>query len=257
VTLVDRVWALNDWYMHRVPGGAGLLQPRYAINLHKLSVGPFTLALMIAFDNWSLAAWLYLALHGLYGLLWCAKDVAFGDPSWRGKSSVGSFLCTFVFPLGLYYLPPLLIFTPLATMIPGGWGTSATLPVEVAAAAVALFCLGAFFHFVSDAQKYFVLANARPRRLITDGMFGLTRNPNYFGEVLMYSAFNLLAQHWLPWVACALVWIQVFLVNMLRKEASMARYPEHAAWVQRTGFFFPSLLGLARNAVYMFRSPRG
>lgn len=251
----DRVAAFNDWYIHRVPGGAGLMSPRQAINLHKVSVGPLTLVLMALSNDFSLAAWVYVALHGVYGLLWCAKDVAFGDPSWRGPASVGSFIALLIFPLGLYYLPPLLMLTPLGQIIPGGWGTTATLPVEVAFGAVALFGVGAFFHFVSDAQKYFVLRYARPRRLITDGLFALTRNPNYFGEVLMYSAFNLLAQHWLPWVACGIVWTQVFLVNMLRKEASMSRYPEHAEWVRQTGFFFPSVVTFMKKLVYVFRMP--
>ncbi len=89
--LADRAWSFNDWYMHRIPGGAGLTRPRHAINLHKISVGPLTLGLMFAAGDWTLAAWLYLALHGVYGLLWVAKDVAFGDPSWRGSSSVSSF----------------------------------------------------------------------------------------------------------------------------------------------------------------------
>lgn len=108
---------------------------------------------------------------------------------------------------------------------------------------------------MSDAQKYFVLRHERPRRLITNGMFALTRNPNYLGEVLMYAGFNLLAQHWVPWVACGVVWAQVFVVNMLRKEASMSRYPEHATWVAQTGFLFPSLPTLFRRLVYVFRTP--
>jgi hypothetical protein len=77
--LVDRLWATNDWIMHRLPGGAGLVQPRHAINLHKLSVGPLVLCLIFATGNFTLTAWLYLALHGLYGVMWVAKDVAFGD----------------------------------------------------------------------------------------------------------------------------------------------------------------------------------
>jgi protein-S-isoprenylcysteine O-methyltransferase Ste14 len=126
---------------------------------------------------------------------------------------------------------------------------------SVAFAAVALFGIGAFFHFVSDAQKYFVLRHERPRRLITDGMFALTRNPNYFGEILIYSSFNLLAQHWLPWVACGFIWAQLFLVNMLRKESSMSRYPEHAAWVRETGLLIPSPRTLAKKLVYVFKTP--
>jgi len=251
--LVSRVWRFNDWYLHRIPGGAGLVRPRQVINLHKVSVGPLTLALMFLSGDFSVAAWLYLALHGIYGILWVAKDVAFGDPSWRRPSSIGSGIATFVFPLGLYYLPPLIMFTALGDSIPGGWGTPASLPLPVGFAAMVLFLIGAFFHFVSDAQKHYVLTYRRPRSLITDGLFALTRNPNYFGEILMYSAFNLLAQHWLPWVACSVVWLQVFLVNMLHKERSMARYPEHAAWVRSTGFLVPSLAGLVRRLPFVFR----
>ncbi|MCP4895861.1 MAG: DUF1295 domain-containing protein [bacterium] len=230
------------------------MKPRQVINLHKASVGPLTLALMLSTGDFSLAAWLYLALHGVYGILWIAKDVAFGDPSWQRPSSVTSGIATFIFPLGLYYLPPLIMFTPLGTLIPGGWGTTSTLPLPVAFAAVVLFLIGAFFHFVSDAQKHFVLKYRQPRRLITDGLFSLTRNPNYFGEILMYASFNLLAQHWLPWVACGLIWLQVFLVNMLRKDASMARYPDHAQWVRRTGLLLPSPLGLLRSLPWVFRT---
>ena len=28
-------------------------------------------------------AWVYLALHGRYGLVWIIKDLAFPDPSWQ------------------------------------------------------------------------------------------------------------------------------------------------------------------------------
>jgi len=132
-SVVDSIWAFNDWYMHRIPGGAGLTRPRQAINLHKLSVAPLTLALMFAYENWTMAAWLYLALHGVYGMLWCAKDVAFGDSIWRREASVSSFVATLIYPLGLYYLPVLLILTPLGESIPGGWGTSETLPVGLPA----------------------------------------------------------------------------------------------------------------------------
>ena len=212
---------------------------------------------MFSVDDFTLAAWLYLALHGMYGILWVAKDVAFGDPSWQQPSSVGSGVAIFIYPLGLYYLPPLIMFTSLGSLIPGGWGATSTLPLTVAFAAVVCFLLGAFFHFVSDAQKYYVLKHQRPRQLITNGLFALTRNPNYFGEILIYAAFNLLAQHWLPWAACALVWTQVFLVNMLHKEHSMSRYPEHAAWVRRTGFLLPSPMRLVRLLPWVFRNPKG
>jgi protein-S-isoprenylcysteine O-methyltransferase Ste14 len=252
--VAERITAFFDWYLHRIPGGRGRTAPRVAINLHKGTIGLVVLALMLRADDHGLAAWLYLVLHGSYGLLWVAKDVAFPDPAWRARASISSAVAVLAMPLGLYYLAPLVMFTALGPAIPGGWGTPATLPASVAAAAVACYAFGVFLHFGSDAQKYFVLAHERPRRLITDGFFAATRNPNYLGEILIYASFNLLAQHALPWAACALVWVGVFVPNMLRKERSMSRYPDHAAWVARTGFLLPRLGTLLASLPGAFRA---
>lgn len=246
--------AFNDWYLYRLPGKTGRTFPRIPINLHKALVGPLVLTLMVARGDFSLAALLYLALHGCYGVLWIVKDVAFPDASWRKPCSVTSAIAVFVFPLGLYLLAPLLMLTPLGRWVPGGWGTTASLPANVAFAAVVLFAVGAFLHFVSDAQKYFVLAHQKPRALLTTGMFAATRNPNYLGEILIYSSFNLLAQHWLPWAACLTVWLTVFLPNMLAKEHSMARYPEHAAWKRRTWLLLPHPATLLRSIPLALRT---
>jgi hypothetical protein len=56
----------------------------------------------------------------------------------------------FVYPLGFYYLAPLVMLTPLGSAVPGGWGTAAPLPAGVAAAAVASYALGVFLHFGVD-----------------------------------------------------------------------------------------------------------
>lgn len=254
MTIAERLSAFNDWYLYRIPGGKGRTTPRVPINLHKVTIGVVVLALMWRSGDFSLAALLYLALHGSYGLFWLVKDVAFPDPSWQAPQSLSSAVAVFVFPLGFYYLAPLVMFTGLGRAVPGGWGTTATLPAGVAAAAVASYAVGVFLHFGSDGQKHWVLSHRRPRALITDGFFAATRNPNYLGEILIYASFDLLAQHWLPWAATGLVWVQVFLPNMLRKERSMARYPEHAAWVARTGLLLPSVPTLLRAIPGAFRA---
>jgi protein-S-isoprenylcysteine O-methyltransferase Ste14 len=254
--LAVRLSAFNDWYLHRIPGGMGRTFPRVPINLHKALVGPLVLALMLVRGDFSLAALLYLALHGCYGVLWIVKDVAFPDQGWRRPCSVGSAVAVFVYPLGLYLLAPLIMLTPLGEWVPGGWGTTASLPVPVAFAAVVLFVAGAFLHFVADAQKHFVLECQRPRRLITSGLFAATRNPNYLGEIMIYSAFCLLAQHWLPWAACALVWATVFLPNMLAKDRSMSRYPEFAAWKAHSGLVLPRPMTLLRALPAVLRTGR-
>jgi protein-S-isoprenylcysteine O-methyltransferase Ste14 len=96
---------------------------------------------------------------------------------------------------------------------------------------VAIFTWGVFLHYVADAQKFYTLR--LQKGLIQDGLFRHSRNPNYLGEILIYLAFALLAQHWLPFVVLA-GWCVFFLRNMRRKDRSLARHPEFAAYRARS-----------------------
>ena len=49
-----------------------------------------------------------------------------------------------------------------------------------------------FFHFVAERHEHTALT-LRPGQLYQDGMFALSRNPNYFGELPIYLALALLA----------------------------------------------------------------
>jgi steroid 5-alpha reductase family enzyme len=80
--------------------------------------------------------------------------------------------------------------------------------------------------------------------LISDGPFALVRHPNYTGEMMIYAAFALLVPHWIPWVVLAWVWLQLFLPNMLLKEASMSRHAGWDAYYNRTGMVLPPLSAL-------------
>lgn len=205
------------------------MQLRTVINLHKALTAPFVALLMALHANTTTTAWVYLALHGTYGLLWLLKDWLFPDRQWQQTmapaAAVGGFLV-----LGLYWLAPWLLI-----------GSGAEAPPALIAAAIALNLVGTFLHFGSDAQKHFTLA-ARPG-LISDGFFRYSRNPNYLGEMLIYASFALLAMHWLPWLVLAAFWLAVFLPNMRRKDDALARHPEFEAWKARTGLLLPRLIG--------------
>ena len=45
----------------------------------------YIFGMMVYFDNYSLAAYLYLALHGSYGMIWLLKDFTFPDGSFQRK----------------------------------------------------------------------------------------------------------------------------------------------------------------------------
>ncbi|BCQ45235.1 hypothetical protein ERHA55_27620 [Erwinia rhapontici] len=64
----------------------------FFINLHKALVIPVIIFLMWFYQNDSMTAYIYLALHGTYSVLWLVKEATFPDqrfarqipPAWAG-----------------------------------------------------------------------------------------------------------------------------------------------------------------------------
>jgi protein-S-isoprenylcysteine O-methyltransferase Ste14 len=213
--VLERWLRLRDHLSEDFLGGPKVVKLSWAINLQKGGTLPFVVALMFAFDNFTATAWTYAALHGSYGLLWLLKDAVFPDPNWEKKVTFASALNSWLLVLGLYWLAPVLLIT-----------SRYEAPPRTLAIATLVYAVGVVLMMGSDAQKYFVL-KAR-RGLITDGFFARVRHPNYLGEMMLYGSF-------------AVVWTGLFLPNMLRKEKSMSRYPEWAAYRAKSGFLLPKL----------------
>jgi protein-S-isoprenylcysteine O-methyltransferase Ste14 len=198
------------------------------INLHKILVTPLVLALMWYFNNWSVEAFVYLAIHGTYTVLWLVKDALFADKRFEEKQPLVIGMLFIFLPLAGYYAAPYLLIS-----------RHVVLPPYLLGIILFLYILGAFLHFVSDAQKYYTLQVRKG--LITGGLFSRTRNPNYLGEILIYTAYAMMAMHWLPFVVLA-GWVFGFFVrNMLAKDRSLSRYPEFEAYRASTGLLFPKL----------------
>lgn len=200
---------------------------KHVINLHKGLTAPVVLGLMAIYQHFEIGAWVYLALHGTYGLLWLLKDRIYPDRQWEQELSVGAGMGTFII-LGLYWVAPWLLMS-----------RGVTPPAPLIAGAIALNLMGVFLHYTSDAQKYFTLKYQSG--LITEGFFARCRNTNYVGEVLIYSSFALLVMHWLPFVILGGFVALIFVPNMLKKDQSLSRYPEFEAYRARSGLFFPKL----------------
>ncbi|MBE9113545.1 DUF1295 domain-containing protein [Nodosilinea sp. LEGE 07298] len=208
------------------------MKVKHVINLHKGATAVYIAALMVVYQNFGVGPWVYLALHGTYGLLWLLKDRLYPDKQWEQPISLGAGAFTFGF-LGLYWVAPFLLISQ---------GVEPPLPLV--AAAIALNILGVFLHYVSDAQKYFTL-KYQPG-LITEGLFARCRNTNYLGEILIYFSFALLAMHWLPFAILGLVAALVFVPNMRKKDESLSRYPAFADYKARSGLLLPQLFGGAQ-----------
>ena len=210
------------------------LKVKHPVNLHKGTTGLIVVGLMVVYQNFGIGPWVYLALHGTYGLLWLLKDRLYPDKQWEQEISIGLGVIAFILT-GLYWVAPWLLisrgFVPSAPLISG---------------AIALNIVGIFLHYGSDAQKYFTL-KYQPG-LITEGFFAQCRNTNYLGEIFIYGSFALLAWHWLPFLILGGFIVGMFIPNMLKKDKSLSRYPEFDIYKAQSGLLIPRILSFPKTS---------
>jgi protein-S-isoprenylcysteine O-methyltransferase Ste14 len=206
------------------------MKQKHFIDTHKGATAFVVLLLMALYQQWhNPTAWVYLALHGSYGWLWVLKSWHFPDRQWQQPTTLWYGLVIWG-GLTLYWIAPWLI-TSQGVMVPAWY----------LGMCIALYTCGVFFHFTSDMQKYISL-KLRPNQLVQEGIWAYVRNPNYFGELLIYLGFGLLARHWLPLLVILLFVAVVWLPNMFKKDRSLARYPEFASYKTRTKLLIPFVL---------------
>jgi protein-S-isoprenylcysteine O-methyltransferase Ste14 len=200
------------------------------INIFKGLTGIFVLLMIAYFNAWqNLSAWVYLGLHGSYGTLWVLKSRFFPDKNW--ERSISWYLGIGIwFALACYLASPWLLIS-----------RTIQLPGWYLALCSAIFVVGVFFHFASDMQKYAALS-IKPEHLVQDGLFKRVRNPNYFGELLVYGSLAMLSYHWFPFIILALYIILYWIPNMLRKDRSLARYDEFEEYKRRSKLFIPFIV---------------
>ena len=203
------------------------MKQKIFIDSHKGITFLAILGMIAYFNQWqNTTALIYLALHGTYGILWVLKSRIFPDKQWEEVRSIWYGLYIWA-GLSLYWITPFLI-TSRASTVPG-W---------LLALCTSMYTFGIFLHFVADMQKYIEI-KYNPNHLITDGLLNKVRNINYFGELLIYLGFGLLAMHWLPILIIFLFIIIIWFPNMLKKEKSLSRYPEFVQYQQKSKLFIP------------------
>jgi len=205
------------------------MKQKHFIDANKAVTGLVVLLMMAVYKQWNNpTAWIYLALHGSYGLFWVTKSQIFPDKQWEQPAPFWYGLVIY-FGLATYWVAPFLI---------NSGGVEA--PAWFLGLCVALYSGGVFLHFAADMQKHISL-QLRPNRLITGGLWARVRNPNYLGELMIYLSFALLAVHWLPLVILAAWVLVIWLPNMIKKDRSLRRYPEFGEYKKRTKMLIPWL----------------
>ena len=183
-----------------------------------------------AFDN--ITIWVYLGLHGTYGMLWVLKSMIFPDKSWDEKASIGYGMLILV-GLSMYWISPWIIVSGYFNE-----GIMVEAPLILISSSIFLFGLGVFLHFSSDMQKYISL-KINKGVLITENLFSRSRNINYFGELLIYLSFSILSLHWIPLLVLSLFILIVWIPNMIKKDKSLSRYENFDEYKNRSNMFWP------------------
>lgn len=97
--------------------GPKIVPMRYFVNLFKGLTFVWILSLMWYFHNYSASMYLYLFLHGTYGIFWLFKDLTYPDESFKKMASLGSLILVNIL-LILYWMMPLLIASGQAIQEP-------------------------------------------------------------------------------------------------------------------------------------------
>jgi len=228
-----RLKTLADYLTTDFLGGPKIWQLSWVINFQKAGTFVFVAWLMWFYQNFSTAAFVYLALHGSYGFVWLLKDFNFPDTGWQKKVTIAGGLVAFFGVLFWYWVIAwLLISQPQTPDYPLSQNLWFAL-------CISLCVLGCVIMIAADAQKYYTLKYQKG--LIDSGIHKFIRHPNYLGEMMIYTAFGLLAWHWAAVVILVSVWLLVFWPNMVAKEHSLSRYPEWKKYKQRSGWLLPYL----------------
>lgn len=205
------------------------MKQKHFIDSHKAVTFLVILGLMAWFKQWdNPTAWVYLALHGTYGVLWLLKSRVFPDKQW--EEDKGLFYGLYIWAgLSLYWIAPFIISSQ-----------NVKAPAWLLGLSVSMYTFGIFLHYAADMQKH-VQLKYNPGQLIDDGLLARVRNINYFGELLIYLGFGILALHWIPLAVIALYLAIIWFPNMLKKDKSLARYPGFAEYKRKSKLFVPFL----------------
>lgn len=227
---------IRKYWMEDMGGGPRPLQLRHVVNLQKGStICVMSLLLFYTKNYQSIGPCIYTALHGSYGIIWILKDIILPDPAWNVYITIPSAMFV-ALGLFLYWSPGMLLM--LADHPP------MVSPLR-AAVAICMHTIGVVLMMGADTQKYFTLQ--LKKGLIDHGWLKHSRNTNYLGEILLYSAYAVLAQHWLPWTVYGTFWTLIFGSNMCVKDASLASKEHSMRYFQRSGCLLPNVIAWWRG----------
>lgn len=209
-------------------------------------------SLLTAQPDSNLRHWLVIGLVSLWALRltlylgWRARAHADEDPRYRamrsGRGKAFAWQSLYIV-FGLQGILIWLLSFPLQFGLTNGQTLNL---ISLAGTAIALF--GLTFETIADVQlARFKRQNSAAGALLTHGLWGLTRHPNYFGETcFQWGLFLLAAGHWPSlwtiWspILMTFLILRVSGVRLLEEQLS-TRKPGYGDYQRQTPAFIPRL----------------
>ncbi|MBA2750367.1 MAG: DUF1295 domain-containing protein [Tatlockia sp.] len=199
-----------------------------AINTAKILTIACLIGFAIVFGIQDVRQVIYLCLHISYCSWWLleqwfypARKQLFNEPV-----GVSGFIFSLVFVGLLYALPGYLAFIN-------------PVPLSFTATAIALplYIFGSLINTSADVQK--MTAKQEGATLVSDGIWRFSRNINYFGDLMRYLSFSVVAGSiWAYIVPSAIALL--YLQRISQKEQTMVeKYADYAEYQQSSRRLIP------------------
>lgn len=200
-----------------------------AINLAKIITILLLGAFAVAFGVSGMRQVIYLCLHIGYCIWWLLEQwiyperrrVIFNEPI-----NLIGIVFTVLFVGFLYALPGFLAFTNPE-------------PISLLAVAIALplYYFGSLINTSADVQK--LTAKQQGVGLVRNGIWRFARHINYFGDLLRYLSFSVVAgslwAYLVPATIAALYWQRI----QAREQAMLAKYENYSEYQQTSKQLIP------------------
>lgn len=199
-----------------------------AINVAKILTILLLIIFAIVFGIQDLRQLLYICIHISYCLWWLLEQWFYPQRRQLFAEPVGvfGFISCLLFVGGLYSLPGYLAFT-----------NPVPLSMTTAAIALPMFIFGTLINTSADIQK--LTAKQYGAGLVNDGIWRFSRNINYFGDLLRYLSFSIVAGSiwaYLVPISIALIYLQ----RIFQKEQSMPqKYQNYQEYQQSSARLIP------------------
>lgn len=83
----------------------------------------------------------------------------------------------------------------------------------------------------------------KDKELATEGPYSLTRNPLYFGNLLLGAGIAIASSNWITYLICAVYYFSffTFLIAIERKRMKSRFGTQYEDWAKQSNLFFPKI----------------